>query len=59
VTPGPPFHTGAPHPLSSLPRSATGFDALDDKFLVSLPVGATSPTSLTVVLDWTGLLQKR
>jgi len=32
---------------------------LDDKFLVSLPVGATSPTSLTVVLDWTGLLQNR
>ena len=60
VVAAPPFHIGLPHALATLPDDLTGFDSLlGSKFLVTRPVGASVPASLTVVLDWTAALRKR
>ncbi len=60
VQAGTTFHAGAPRALFRLPAGWNGLGAQPDfqRFLASLPAGDNAPSSITVVLDWTGALKK-
>ena len=60
VTTTPSFQTGAPKPLFQVAAGAANFDARDDlqQFLVPVPVGAGTPSPITVVMNWQAELKK-
>jgi hypothetical protein len=53
------FEAGVPRPLFEIPRSVD-FEVSGDgqRFLIPVPVEETSPTPITVVLNWTADLKR-
>jgi len=56
----PAFKAGAPRTLFKLRQDLAGFAATADlqRFLESVPVGEASPSSITLVLNWTAALNR-
>jgi Tol biopolymer transport system component len=61
VLPGPEFKAATPRPALTLPRGTVWAQPTLDfqKFLVAMPVGENTTSSLTVVFDWAGALRKK
>ncbi|MSO49782.1 MAG: serine/threonine-protein kinase [Acidobacteria bacterium] len=61
IAAGADFTVGAPRPLMALPRGAVWVEPTRDlqRFLVAVPVAENSTSTLTVVFDWIGALQKK
>ncbi len=61
IAAGADLKVGAPRPLMALPRGAVWVEPTRDlqRFLGAVPVAENSTSTLTVVFDWIGALQKK
>lgn len=61
VTAGQDVHVGAPRQLLTLPRGTVWVQPTPDlqRFLAAVPIIENTTSTLTVVFDWVGALQKK